>query len=358
MGTGSMRGEVKTVRRLRRLSMVVTAAWCLLFLPCPRQAAAEDVAVQDGILGIRAAPGEDNAILIQPDALGAYQVFDDGATLVPGPGCNSLSPTGVQCTGMILGIDVDSADGDDVIGAWAVDVPVAANAGPGDDLIDSGSAADKLKGEDGLDTVLAASGDDDVSGGDGGDLLEGGDGADNLRADAGDDIARAGDGSGDVVSGGPGRDLLDGGAGNDTVSGGAGDDAVTGGTGSDTVSTGTGKDAVYLARSNDTISCQKGDSVHAPRSDVPEGCTALAPEAQLPTSWPPAQRNAPPARAAIIGGPQHVHVTVLRKGHVQRVVVRIPGVINRLAHVRITAFNRSHHKIDRFTDNLYTRNPQ
>src|SRR4051812_29395539 len=276
-----------SVQRLHRLRSVGALA-AVLALGTAAPASAEDVSIADGTLAVRAAPGEHNALLIQPDSLGSYQVYDDGAPVTPGAGCTALAKHGVRCSGPVLGVSVDAGDGDDVVGAWAVSIPMTVSGGDGDDLVDSGTASDRVTGDAGLDTVVAGAGDDSVSGGDGGDMLEGGDGTDTISGDGGDDIARAGDGSQEVVSGGAGRDLLDGGPGDDTVSGDAGDDAIAGGSGSDTLSTGSGKDSVYVGnQTSDDIHCQQGDEVHAPASEVPPGCTGLAPSSHLPDSWPP-----------------------------------------------------------------------
>jgi len=92
-------------------------------------------------------------------------------------------------------------------------------AGPGDDTVSVASAVQ-------VPTTL--------NGGPGNDVLQGGSGADKLVGGTGDDVL-SGKGGNDAIYGGPGQDVLNGGAGNDVLWGGPGSDELHPGTGSDSL---------------------------------------------------------------------------------------------------------------------------
>jgi Ca2+-binding RTX toxin-like protein len=92
--------------------------------------------------------------------------------------------------------------------------PIEVQAGPGNDVIVGGTAADTLRGAAGNDQIDGDAGDDD---------LWGSNGDDEIHGDAGDD----------VLIGEDGHDTLDGGAGLDELLGGIGDDFMLGGSGKD-----------------------------------------------------------------------------------------------------------------------------
>jgi Ca2+-binding RTX toxin-like protein len=79
-------------------------------------------------------------------------------------------------------------------------LPVTVLGGPGSDTLRTGSAADRVQGDDG---------NDDLAGGTGADVLDGGLGFDVVRGDEGDDDIRVADGLLDRVECGAGRDRVD-----------------------------------------------------------------------------------------------------------------------------------------------------
>ncbi len=154
-------------------------------------------------------------------------------------------------------------------------------AGMGADTLEGGGGVDSLFGQDDADLlsggaerdwILAGFGDDRLEGGDGNDvlygeagtdlllgeadsdLLVGGDGADTLIGGLGNDILYGQDGA-DTALGGTGIDFFDGGAGNDTLNGEGDPDAVHGGAGDDLVYGGTGffTDIMTGGDGNDTL---------------------------------------------------------------------------------------------------------
>ncbi|WP_315900559.1 calcium-binding protein [Maritimibacter alkaliphilus] len=164
-----------------------------------------------------------------------------------------------------------------------------------DDAVRGSSAAnrlfgfagdDTLRGEGGNDTLLGDGGDDLIEGGSGDDEIWGGSGDDTLTGGAGNDLIRyrddiggvrvnlatgaATDGFGgtdvlseiehvdgsdfsDVLTGDGGANRLFGYAGRDTILGGAGNDTILGGANSDSLSGGAGNDEIWGEAGNDTI---------------------------------------------------------------------------------------------------------
>lgn len=107
--------------------------------------------------------------------------------------------------------------------------------GAGDEALRGGNDADRVRANDGNDSVGGGAGNDTLSGNGGDDTLTGDTGVDHLRGGDGDDVADGGAQT-DRVYGGAGDDSLLGGTGafNDTLWGGLGDDTMTGGAGADT----------------------------------------------------------------------------------------------------------------------------
>jgi len=126
-------------------------------------------------------------------------------------------------------------------------------AAPGADVLDGGSGDDEVSYRRRTAPVAVSIGDtlpdgaegegdvvrgfEDISGGAGADRLVGDDRVNTLAGGDGDDvlIARGGDGFGDRLDGGPGIDRLSGGDGPDTLSGGTGVDRLSCGRGTDLV---------------------------------------------------------------------------------------------------------------------------
>jgi Ca2+-binding RTX toxin-like protein len=105
-------------------------------------------------------------------------------------------------------------------------------------VINGGSATDRLYGRDGNDVLNGNGGADYLYGGNGNDTLSGGDGNDALYGNAGDD----------TLVGGAGNDTLDGGTGIDNLIGGAGDDLyqISAATAKITENANEGRDAVLV----------------------------------------------------------------------------------------------------------------
>jgi hypothetical protein len=342
---------VPSTVRLRAILAVLT----ILAASCAAPAQAADVAVDGNQLVFRAAPGEANVVVVEPSGLAGYDVFDDGARLNAGDGCEPLARRSARCSGLILSADIDVGDRDDIVEA-TVPIPVVAHGGARVDLLAGGAAGDSLEGDDGVDTVIGGVGDDRLGGGAGSNRIDGDTGKDAILGGPGSDVADGGPGDGDFVSGGLGADLVSGGSGDDQVNGDDGNDAMTAGGGSDTITTGTGADQVFLAAdSTSAIDCRPGDTF---RGGVPlePGCGALAPQVPAPTAWPPpsarprgARTGGVSARTAQVLRKARPSGRVLRRGHTTLMVVRVPADDNRLVRVRIQPFERSGRPLRAFT---------
>ena len=105
--------------------------------------------------------------------------------------------------------------------------------GPGDNVVYTSDASDRIRSGGGNDIINAGGGDDFVLGGDGKDILRGGSGDDEIFGGDGDDQLIGGDGF-DIIEGGDGDDIIWGAAGDDIIRGGKGADVLSGGLGSDT----------------------------------------------------------------------------------------------------------------------------
>ena len=129
------------------------------------------------------------------------------------------------------------------------------------------SAADRIRTDEGDDTIHGTGGGDRIEGGDGVDALLGGDGDDHITDVFGDDTIKGGSGN-DRINPGPGFDLVFGGSGkdfivhgtdgdesiaglhDDFVRGGAGNDVIAGNLGDDWVEGGAGFDLVQGDNAN------------------------------------------------------------------------------------------------------------
>jgi Ca2+-binding RTX toxin-like protein len=131
-------------------------------------------------------------------------------------------------------------------------LPMTAQGGAGDDILNGGSGFDRLVGGAGNDTLKGNAGNDVIVAGEGDDILEGNAGEDNLLGQGGDDQLFGGSGN-DMLSGGDGDNLADGGSGDDFIGTGSGSDTIFGGDGIDTVVGGAGVDVVFGGNGNDFI---------------------------------------------------------------------------------------------------------
>ncbi len=95
----------------------------------------------------------------------------------------------------------------------------------GDDTVWGGGGADRIQGREGHDSLMGETGSDYIYGGSGNDVIDGGDARDNMQGQDGNDTIFGGtDVITDVLLGQSGNDWLDGGPGNDVMQGGPGND--------------------------------------------------------------------------------------------------------------------------------------
>lgn len=189
-----------------------------------------------------ATDGQTNVVTISNS--GSRLVVKDAAGLTAGEGCTQTNATTVSCT-LPNTFVLDLKDGNDVLTNNS-SVRIFAYGGPGNDVLNGGTADEGLFGDDGNDVV---------NGNGGSDFLNGGAGN-------------------DVIAGGAGDDQIDDSAGDDTINGGAGDDRIQENGGRDTINGDAGNDTIFsLDEINDVINCGSGsDSYGLDPSDVRSGC--------------------------------------------------------------------------------------
>jgi hypothetical protein len=308
----------------------------LLTAPAARGAT---VSVEGTALTVRAAPGEDNTVLVERTGAMVFRVTDDGPAPTAGAGCGLSDPRSVVCAGLVTAATADLGDGDDAFSAIGLPLPVTASGGEGADLLVGGLEPDTLDGGPGDDGVSGSQGDDTLDGDAGDDLLAGDTGADTVRGGDGADIADGGRSSGDRVDGGTGADLVKGGPGDDRVDGGPGDDALSPAGGDDVLITGSGTDQVFLpADGQSTVRCRPGDQVRAPEPLIPDACTRLSPTVPVPDVWPPPARPRATAaffRVKVVGRP-------MNRGRARSLAVVVEtGGASRLVSVELRLYGRT-----------------
>jgi RTX calcium-binding nonapeptide repeat (4 copies) len=117
--------------------------------------------------------------------------------------------------------------------------------------------ADRIRGGQQGELVLAGAGADRVFAGGGNDCVDGGPGRDRLSGGSGDDILSGGTGH-DILSGGTNDDVLLGDSGPDVLSGGAGDDLLIAGPGRDRLDCGNGhRDVARVERGDRVRRCER-----------------------------------------------------------------------------------------------------
>ena len=228
--------------------MRVALATLLASLAAAAPASAGEISVGGGVLRIAGGNGFVDADVRQDGA--SFVVDDYGQSLEPGAGCRTevpevVGPIGdrrITCTGVTAAVE-------------------ATVGGEGNFLMITSDLPKRLRGGDGVDTMigngagqtiaLGGPGDDYLSGGSGDDRLEGGPGDDGLRGGAGVDTALGGedddflqgDGSGccaeptaDLPPPAGTADVLDGGPGSDRFAEIEPADRLSGGDGRDTAS--------------------------------------------------------------------------------------------------------------------------
>ena len=201
----------RLVPRPRRPLVLAPALIVIVLAAAPAGALGATASVSGGTLQYRAAPGEVNRLQISALTDRSYRVRD-AVPIAPGAGCAPVGDGGVDCSGPISLVDVDTADGDDsATGPDAYMAPegfvVAIRGGEGADRLPSQAfARAELNGGPGSDTLMAGDGGGDLRGGDGDDLLHSGiDFSGLLDGGRGDDtFALAG--ARQSVRGGPGHD--------------------------------------------------------------------------------------------------------------------------------------------------------
>jgi hypothetical protein len=113
----------------------------------------------------------------------------------------------VVCTAPVTSFSFTSGDGDEVLFAGKLRVPVLAAFGAGDDFVSSGRAADvldggpgidKMDGEPGDDMLIGGTEDDDLLGGSGSDVIVGAAGSDRMLGEGQVDRIKARDGAADA----------------------------------------------------------------------------------------------------------------------------------------------------------------
>jgi Ca2+-binding RTX toxin-like protein len=185
----------------------------------------------------------------------SIRIDNEATTVDAASGC---TPTGaqpantfIQCPTNIAGIWLDMFHGSDTIrnnfcpsgifclGQSSVDIPVEVWGYGGNDVIETGSGADKVIGSAGDDTITTNGGNDRLDSDNGSGSPQ--EGSDDLRAGSDDDVITGGVGN-DIVSGGDGADSITAGPGDDLLTPGLGDDGVIDGAeGDDTLSFADGR---------------------------------------------------------------------------------------------------------------------
>ena len=316
----------------------------------PRAGAAE-VSLSESTLTIREIGPEYNVLSVESDGLG-YSVYDDGAQLLAGPGCESMSPRSAHCMGLVLEMDVSAGALNDLVVIPNVAVRVSATGGSGDDLIESGGASDRLEGGEGVDSLVGHAGEDRLSGETGDDLVQGGEDADTLLGGDGADILQGEAGDEDVLLGGVGGDLLRGGDGDDVLDGEAGDDALIGGAGQDTIKTGTGRDDVFADdEDTDEIDCRSGDRLRRDRSDQSESCGTVPTVVRRPSTWPPRRT----ATSSFVPPDPRVKAKLIRRGHARKIAVRVIRNYDEAVRIRVRTYSRQRRKLKDFRKVIRSR---
>jgi hypothetical protein len=338
----------------RIASLAVIAGTLAVLLPTA--AHATDVSVSGGVLVIEGGDAA-NELVVEPAGVG-YLVDDPGEGVVAGLGCVQISSRSASCAGPVFRLDVRSGEGRDLVGLWGVRTPATVDAGPGDDLVEGGTAADSLTGGGGHDTLNGRRGTDNLLGEGGDDWLAGSRGRDALDAAGGDDVLRAGTSRHDVLLGGDGRDLLVAGRGEGFLASGAGDDLLIGFGGGDEFEPGAGQNAILgVSERADDLDCGSGDAARDRGGGRVPGCDRVAPGTHEPEAWPPAGGDA--TAAALPPGNPDVRVAPVKRGDAARFTIWVDA--NRVTEITLCvhAFTRAEQRIRRFTKrNVRTKNPK
>lgn len=174
-------------------------------------------------------------------------------------GLNAINADGLAIDNIIITGTENGSNNNDVITGSIEDNSINGNDGN-----------DRLRGEEGQDTLNGGNHNDLITGGADNDLLHGDNGSDRLYGNLGDDLL-FGDELNDLLKGGNGNDDLDGGEGedrlfgengNDTLSGSNGRDILDGGAEDDLLDGGAESDRLIGNDGNDTFVIAEGDIVY------------------------------------------------------------------------------------------------
>jgi len=333
---------------MRAAAARIIAATIAAVTLTPAGANGAAVTVHNGQLQVTAtAPGR-NIIDVSPEGL-AYRIYDHFAP-VDAPDCVSITASEAICGGSIMSIRIDGGDGEDLLGLWDVTVPVTAHGGAGEDLIETGTAADDVHAGPGQDAIATRGGDDTVHAGDDRDRVEGGPGNDTLDGEAGADVLR-GDGGDDKMTGGANSDLVDGGAGDDDLAGGAGENTMVATRGTDTVTTESAKDTVvgpHRAAQRPRCRATRRSGVRRCSSDkVPAKLVTRT----APKVWPPERET----RTRAVASSVSVDVIARSPGNAQHLSVTVAAKKIRRVRVCIRMWDRGGGFLGRFPKRVDTR---
>jgi hypothetical protein len=216
--------------------------------PAPTLAARVTHVPGSTVVAYAADPGEANRVRVAAEGDALILTDAGAAALAPAGDCAPVDATTASCPAVgVTALDLAGGDADDEL-ANATAVPARVDGGEGDDLLQSGRAADVLVGGPGRDAVTYVarwSVTVDLSTGTGGNALFG----DRDRLVGLENVA-GGDQEG-TVDGTTGPNDLAGGGGEDYVDGGRGSDRLTGGDGPDVV-------AARDAAGDEPVSCGPG----------------------------------------------------------------------------------------------------
>jgi Ca2+-binding RTX toxin-like protein len=172
--------------------------------------------VANGVLEYQAHDGVANVVTISGSA--PVLTIVDSRGIISGPGCTSVNPTKVTCSGVTVSGVIALEDGNDVFTSSAVGVPLYVYGADGNDTLSCNDFSCGLFGDSGNDTLRGGPGDDLIFGGDGRDTISGGAGNDNLDGQYDIDTVSGGDGDDIIFSYDGFKESVSCGAGNDSIS--------------------------------------------------------------------------------------------------------------------------------------------
>lgn len=252
------------------VTAAAVASTALFAAPAEAASAGAAKVVGSSTVQFNALTGKTNGLVITIS--GRTITLDDKVAIKAGKGCKAVrhDKTKVKCTTKkkVKQLRVALGDKNDTV-TNKTSVPMLADGGAGNDILNGGSGKDQLQGGAGNDRLYGKAGNDILIGGNGNDLLSGAAGDDKADAGWGDDAVYGDAGNdtlfgwfgNDRIVGGTGNDEIDAGAGNDTVFGEAGNDEILGDTGDDRIVGQAGDDKIDAEAGNDTVFGEAGVDV-------------------------------------------------------------------------------------------------